>query len=121
VHVSGRAAALGVLLFALTLAYAFPLRTYLAQQAEIAQLEEDQRAQRERIQALVDEVARWDDEEYVKDQALARFRLVEVNKQVYIVSADPAPATDADPATPASWYEQVWSSVQTADDPPTPS
>jgi cell division protein FtsB len=121
VHVSGRAAALGVLLFVLTLAYAFPLRTYLAQQAEIAQLEEDQRVQRERIQALVEQVARWGDEEYVKDQALRRLQLVEVNEQVYIVSMEQPPADQGGPATPPSWYEQVWSSVQTADDPPLPS
>jgi hypothetical protein len=54
---------LGVVLLALMLAYAYPLRVYFAQQAEIAALEAGQREQRERIQRLAEEVARWNDDE----------------------------------------------------------
>ena len=101
-------------------AYAYPLRVYLAQQAEIAQLEEDQRAQRERIRQLADEVARWNDDEYVKAQARARLQLVEVGERVYVVGFEsPPPEAEGTDPTPRPWYEQVWTSVQTADDPPT--
>ena len=121
VRISGRAAALGVVLFALLLAYAYPLRVYLAQQAEIARLEADQREQRERIQRLADEVARWNDDEYVKDQALQRLLLTEVGSRVYVVGIDPTVSDEpADDTPPPPWYEQVWTSVQTADEPPTP-
>jgi cell division protein FtsB len=116
----GRAAALGVVLFGLVLAYAYPLRVYLAQQAEIARLESDAAAQRERIQALADEVARWNDDEYVKAQARKRLLLVEVGEQIYVVGVDPTPTEEEADVTPPAWYEQVWTSVQTADDPPTP-
>jgi hypothetical protein len=108
-------------LLALTLAYAYPLRVYFAQQAEIAQLEADQRQQRERIQQVADEVARWDDDEYVKDQALQRLLLAEVGEMVYVVGVDTTqPDGGTEVATPPAWYEQLWTSVQTADDPPTP-
>ena len=117
----GRAAALGVVLFGLVLAYAYPLRVYLAQQAEIARLEADAAAQRERIQALADEVARWNDDEYVKAQARKRLLLVEVGEQIYVVGVDPTPTEEETDVTPPAWYEQVWTSVQTADDPPTPA
>jgi hypothetical protein len=104
------------------LAYAYPLQVYLAQQAEISQLEADQRAQREHIQQLSDEVKRWnEDDEYVKDQALQRFLLTEIGDRVYVVGVDPATADGVDePAPPPPWYDQLWTSVQTADNPPTP-
>jgi cell division protein FtsB len=118
VRVSGRAATLGVVLLVLLLSYAYPLRMYLAQQAEISRLESSQRAQRQHIQDLSDEVARWQDPEYVKDQALQRFMLVEVGQQVYVVGSDPAETSGGAKANVPSWYQQVWTSVQTADDPP---
>ncbi len=118
-RVSGRVAALGAVLFALTLAYAYPLRVYLAQQAEIARLEADQAAQRERIRQLVDDIAKWNDEEYIKEQARDRFLLVEVGEQLYVFGTVPGEDDEEGEVTSPPWYEQVWTSVQTADDPPT--
>jgi len=119
-HVSRRAAVLAAVLLILSLTYADRLRVYLAQQAEIHRLEADQKAQRERIQQLTDEVNKWNDPEYVAQQARDRLQLVHVGEQVYLVGVDPAAGGSTTPATPKPWYEQVWSSVQTADDPPTP-
>lgn len=118
IRVSGRAAALGVLLFALTLAYAYPLRVYLAQQAEVSQLEADQRAQREHIEQLTEQIARWNDDEYVIAQARSRLQLVRAGEQVYVVGVDPSTNVDSGTPPPSTWYQQVWSSLQTADDPP---
>jgi cell division protein FtsB len=87
----GSCAALGLLLLALTMAYAYPLRVYLAQQAEIRQLESDQRAQREHIQQLVEQVARWNDEDYVVAQARARLQLVRAGERIYVVGVDRRP------------------------------
>jgi cell division protein FtsB len=118
-RVSARVAALGAVLFALTLAYAYPLRVYLAQQAEIARLEADQAAQRERIRQLVEDIAKWNDEEYIKEQARDRFLLVEVGEQLYVFGTVPGEDDEQGEVTSPPWYEQVWTSVQTADDPPT--
>ncbi len=118
IRISGRAAALGLLLLALILAYAYPLRVYLAQQAEIRKLESDQRAQREQIQQLVEQVDRWNDEDYVIAQARARLQLVRVGERVYVVGVDPTTVGESGEAAKPAWYQQVWSSVQTADDPP---
>src|SRR5215212_55888 len=59
-RLTGRAAVLGMVLVGLLLAYAYPVRVYLAQQAEIAGLEQQQREQRDRIAGLADERAKWD-------------------------------------------------------------
>jgi hypothetical protein len=112
---------LGVVLFGLVLAYAYPLRVYLAQQAEIARLEADTAARREHIQALAEEVARWNDDEYVKAQARKRLLLVKVGEQIYVIGVDPTTSEEEGDTTPPTWYEQVWTSVQTADDPPAPA
>ncbi len=117
--ISGRAFVLGVLVIGFTVAYAYPLRVYLAQQAEIAKLEEDTAAQRQHIQELADEVARWNDDEYIKLKARERFRLVEVGEKTYVVGTAETPAEQTGDPTPPPWFEQVWTSVQAADDPPT--
>jgi cell division protein FtsB len=108
-----------VLVIGFTVAYAYPLRVYLAQQAEIAKLEEDTAAQRQHIQELADEVARWNDDEYIKLKARERFRLVEVGEKTYVVGTDETETEQAGDPTPPPWFEQVWTSVQAADDPPT--
>jgi len=117
-RVSGRAAALGVLLIALTLAYAYPLRVYLAQQSQIDQMETAQQEQRQRIQDLTDQLARWNDDEFVIAQARSRLQLVRAGERLYVIGVESAPAGAPAGGAPAPWFQQLWSSVQTADDPP---
>ena len=55
------------------------------------------------------------------EQALQRLLLTEVGSRVYVVGIDPTAADQPDDdAPPPPWYEQVWTSLQTADEPPTP-
>src|SRR5690348_10924202 len=56
---TGRATALALVLGALLLAYAYPMRIYLNQQAQIAALESSEAAQRERIKEKQTQVAKW--------------------------------------------------------------
>src|SRR5262249_48371176 len=74
---TGRAAALGLVLLALMLAYAYPVRLYLNQRAQIQQLELSQAQQRATIGQLAAESAKWKDPAYIKAQARARFQMVE--------------------------------------------
>jgi len=120
VRFSGRAAALGLLLLGLMLAYAFPVRTYLAQQAEIDRMEKAQIEQHKRIQELTDQLARWDDDAYVAAQARSRLHLVRKGEQLYVVTAEPQTTGTNAPAPAAPWFSQVWTSVQAADDPSGP-
>jgi cell division protein FtsB len=115
--VSGRAAALGLLLLALTLAYAYPVRVYLAQQAEINQLQSSQAAQRQRIADLKAQIARWNDPNFIITQARERLQLVRRGEVLFVVQADPASSGPANPPADSSWMSQVWSNVQGADHP----
>jgi hypothetical protein len=43
---------------------------------------------------------------------------VRAGERVYVVGVDPTTTGEPGDAAKAAWYEQLWSSVQTADDPP---
>ncbi|HLT12225.1 MAG TPA: septum formation initiator family protein [Micromonosporaceae bacterium] len=119
-RVTGRTAIVATLLVALVLAYAYPVRVYLAQQAEIAQLEADQAEQRQRIQDLAERLERWNDPEYVIAQARQRLQMVRQGELLYVVGAPPTPES-GEPATEGgAWFEQVWSNLRAADDPAAP-
>ncbi len=116
-RVSGRAAAIGLLLVAFTLAYAYPVRIYLSQQAEIGRLEVSQTQQRQRIADLQARIARWDDPDYVITQARSRLQLVRKGELIYVVKTEPDPPGAPGAAPDSSWFTQLWSTVQGADNP----
>lgn len=126
-RLTGRAVVLAVVLLALAMSYVFPLRVYLAQQAEISQLRADQAAQRAHIDALATEAALWRDEDYIRIQARKRLYFGEPGEILLIPQwpgeAEPPPATGPDPADPAEppatpttpWWDTLWTSVESAD------
>jgi cell division protein FtsB len=120
-RISARTATLVLLLLALVFAYAYPVRVYLAQQAEIDRLEQAQSDQRRRIQQLTEQLKKWDDEQYVVSQARRRLHYVREGELFYVVGTD-TPADGGAPAdgSDASWLRQLWSSVQAVDNPPVP-
>jgi cell division protein FtsB len=118
---TGRAAVLGLVLLCLLLAYAYPVREYLSQQAEISALQSSQANQQEKIQQLKEHAAKWNDPEYVISIARQRLHMTLPGEKTYVV-IDPSRATSADggttPATPPAkrpWYGKLWSSVEAAD------
>jgi cell division protein FtsB len=120
-HLSGRAAALILVLLALVAAYAFPVRQYLAQRAEISRLQSDQAAQRQRIADLNEKYARWSDPDYVNTQARTRLQFVPPGATLYyIVKPEPDPTAGAAAGDQQSFLRQMWSSVQAADHPTAP-
>lgn len=115
---------LALLCLGLLASAALPLREYLAQRQDIAALEEQQSATRDRIAALEAERERLQDPAYVAAEARRRLHFVLPGETAYVVLA---PQESAAPATPARsrqapWYSQVWGSVEQADRPaPSPA
>jgi len=117
-RLTGRAAALCLVLLALMLAYAYPVRLYLKQEAQIQQLQDAQAAQRARIRSLSAQSAEWNDPAYIKAQARARFFMVTPGTKTYVVQNAPTPAPSTPPKTANQpWYGQLWSNLRSADDP----
>lgn len=108
-------AALGLALSAVALSLAYPLRTYVAQQAAEAQAVVEQQELQERIDDLTAQVDALQDPAYVRIEAKRRLQYVQPSDTVYVVKlpesaltaddiVDELPATDTssgvdDPAT----------------------
>jgi cell division protein FtsB len=116
---TGRAAVLIIVLVSLALAYTYPVRVYLAQESKISKMQAGQAAQAKRIGGLSEEVAKWQDDEYVRTQARERLFYVRPGEVPLLVYSDPAAAArDAGKPLPAEapdrWYDTLWSSVAAA-------
>lgn len=116
---TGRAAILALVLSALVLAYAYPVRTYLAQRAEIERLSESQDAQRKRIAGLEKELAKWDDPEYVRAQARSRLHYIRPDEVPYVVIDSDKGKSGRNAGKPAGagtpWHERMWGSIAATD------
>jgi cell division protein FtsB len=117
---TGRATILIVVFVALALAYTYPLRVYLAQESQIAQLEAHQAAQRELIAQKSQDLQKWQDPEYLRAQAREKLFYVRQGDTTLVVTNDPAGAAaeagqNAPAAAPDRWYDTLWSSVRAAD------
>ena len=121
-RLTGRAAVLVAVLIALALAYTYPIRVYLNQQSDIAEMESAQAAQRAKIKELQDEAALWKDPNFIKTQARSRFFMVLPGEELLILLSDPdgaardagLPPPGAKPPEPDPWYDTLWSSVEAA-------
>jgi hypothetical protein len=87
-------------------------------------MEAAQAAQKQKINGLAEEAAKWQDNEYVRIQARERLFYVRPGEVPLLVMNDPVGAArDAGknpPAAPAaSWYDTLWSSVAAANAEPT--
>ncbi|SCG42066.1 FtsB family cell division protein [Micromonospora inositola] len=119
---TGRATVLFAVLIALALAYTYPVRVYLDQQADIERMEASQADQRRLIEDLSAEAAKWQDPAYIETQARERFFMGKPGETLLVVLSDPeGAAKDAGkgakpgpPKAPDPWYDTLWSSVQAA-------
>jgi len=117
---TGRATVLIVVFVALALAYTYPLRVYLAQESQIAQLEADQARQRQVIEQKSQDLEKWKDPEYVRAQAREKLFYVRPGETALMVMTNPNGAAqqsgrNGPAAAPDRWYDTLWSSVQAAD------
>jgi cell division protein FtsB len=124
---TGRAAVLGLVVCALVLSLAYPLKEYLAQRGQLAQLAQQRRAAEQRVTALEERRHQLSDPAYVKAQARKRLQYVLPGESVYVVVTPSPTAAPPAPATPlpsvgssGSWYDRLWETVRTADGAPPP-
>ncbi|GAA3231447.1 septum formation initiator family protein [Streptomyces sp. XM83C] len=116
-RLTGRAALLALVLCSLIVALAYPIRQYVSQRAEIADLERQKQQAKERVEQLRDLKARWQDDAYAEQQIRRRLHYVMPGETGYVV-IDPA-ATRTEPADSRAadrpWYSNVWDGVDKAD------
>ncbi|GAB7108898.1 FtsB family cell division protein [Streptomyces phaeofaciens] len=116
-RLTGRAALLALVLCTLIVALAYPMRQYVSQRAEIADLEREKQQASERVEQLRDTKARWQDDAYAEQQIRQRLHYVMPGETGYIViDPDAAKQSRADlGAADRPWYSNVWDGVDKSD------
>lgn len=116
---TSRAAILALVVCVIALSLAYPLREYIAQRAQIAQLQDD----RARMEASLVELREREQElsrdDYVEREARARLHYQYPGEIAYIVippDAEDDGEAETGPSEP--WFTTLWRSVEDADSPP---
>jgi cell division protein FtsB len=118
---SGRLLALAVVMIAITVMLAPTVKIYVDKSAEIAALEADIAARKAEQNSLKQQVSRWQDPNYVKQQARDRINMVMPGETGYWVfgSDEPAGTSSGQAGTgsaedPANlpWVDALWESIR---------
>lgn len=117
---TGRALVLALVVVALFLALAVPVRSWFAQRAEIAQLRADVAASQQRVEELRIEQERWEDPAFIAAEARRRLHFVLPGEIGYValgaqMTQEEAAALASAAAAP--WYATLWRAVRQTDDP----
>jgi len=127
-NLTWRAAAVAVVLVVLIASYLQSLIVYVDQQRQIATTQQANAATQANIDSMRNEITRWQDPSYVKAQARERLGWAVPGDIGYVVvgpngqpvaSGASITQTGALPAGEhaPTWFDQMWGSVKTADDP----
>ncbi|GAB1821195.1 FtsB family cell division protein [Herbidospora sp. RD11066] len=117
-QLTGRAAILAVVVCAIAMSLAYPVREFLAQRRQIAQLEQQQAKALSDLRSLEEERKRLEDPEYIKRAAREKLHFCEPGAHCYGVLEDKTKTSAATgPRKPAvsPWYISLWQSVEAAD------
>jgi cell division protein FtsL len=114
---TGRAALLAVVLCAIALSLAYPVREYIAQSRQIGQLEAQRQAITAQVNALRSEQQQLSSPAYVQQQARDNLHMCLPSQTCYVIvnGGKPAGRARRAPAAAPAWYQRLWTSVQQAD------
>ena len=118
-RLTGRAAVLAVVICAIALSLAYPVREYIAQRQQIDQLLAHRQTMSEQVKALQQEATALGQPSYIEQQAEAQLHMCFPSEQCYEVISGPTPSAST-PRKPAQspWYAKLWQSVQRANQEP---
>jgi cell division protein FtsL len=119
-RLTGRAAVLAVVICAIALSLAYPVREYMAQRQQIDQLVAQQQTMLSQVKSLQAEQAKLSDKSYIEQLARQELDMCFPGAQCYVVEGShPLTSTvRSQPAGPGPWYAKLWQSVQQADSAP---
>uniref|UniRef100_A0AAU1I2N3 Septum formation initiator family protein n=1 Tax=Streptomyces sp. NBC_00180 TaxID=2903632 RepID=A0AAU1I2N3_9ACTN len=116
-RLTGRAALLALVVCTMVVALAYPIRQYVSQRAEIADMQQEKEDAAQRVEQLRDVKARWQDDAYAEQQIRLRLHYVMPGETGYIV-IDPNAAKQSRAELGAAdrpWYANIWDGVDKAD------
>ena len=113
---TSRAAVLAVVLCAIALSLAYPVREYIAQRRQVDQLQAERQSLTTQLRQLQQQQGRLNDPGYIEQLARNQLHLCMRGATCYVVVGGQSGHSGAQ-ATAASltpWYERLWQSVQQA-------
>ena len=114
-HFTGRAAVLAIVLCAIALSLAYPVREYIAQREQIDQLLAQGVQIQSQQQRLESERSLLHSPAYIAQQARDRLHMCLPTQMCYeIIGSSAKPKDVAARVAEAPWYARLWSSVQQA-------
>jgi cell division protein FtsB len=117
---TSRALVLAGILVVLGLGMAVPMRSWLAQQAELDALRVEVEQAREQVADLEVQQQRWEDPAFIAAQARERLMLIFPGEIGYVAIDTTAPSQDpvlAEEVVDQAWFERLWTQVRIADRP----
>jgi cell division protein FtsL len=115
-RLTSRAAVLAVVICAIALSLAYPVREYIAQRRQIDQLQAERQMLSGQLRALQHQQQRLADPAYIEQLARNTLHMCLRGQTCYVVigghTARRGTASAAASLTP--WYERLWQSVQQA-------
>jgi cell division protein FtsB len=116
-RLTGRAAVLAVVICAIALSLAYPVREYIAQRQQIDYMVAQQQTMLAQVKSLEGQQAKLSSRSYIEQLAQQELDMCFPGTQCYIVEGrQPSISTARSPKPgPAPWYAKLWQSVQQAD------
>ncbi|MEU1898917.1 septum formation initiator family protein [Nocardiopsis dassonvillei] len=116
---TSRAAILALVVCVIALSLAYPLREYIAQRAQLAELREERARMEQSVQDLRQREEEMTQDAYVEREARVRLHYQYPGETAYIVippDSEDEGEDDTGPSEP--WFTTLWRSVEEADSPP---
>jgi cell division protein FtsB len=116
-RLTSRAAVLAVVICAIALSLAYPVREYIAQSRQIDQLLAQRQVMLTQLRSLQHEQQRLNDPAYIEQLARDRLHFCLTGQTCYVIigAGSRHGAGHATLAGGTPWYERLWHSVQQAD------
>jgi cell division protein FtsB len=113
---TSRAAVLAVVICAVALSLAYPVREYIAQRRQIDQLVAERQMTLAQLRTLQRQQQRLNDPAYVEQLARDKLHFCMTGQTCYVIIGAPGSgAAAAARAAGTPWYDRLWHSVQQAD------
>jgi len=116
-RLTSRAAVLAVVICAIALSLAYPVREYIAQRRQIDELVAEQQMMQAQVKSLIAERDRYSNRVYVEQTAEQELHMCLPGATCYVIengqSVIGVPKQARPPSAP--WYAKLWHSVQQSD------
>jgi cell division protein FtsB len=115
-RLTSRAAVLAVVICAIALSLAYPVRAYVAQRRQIDELVAEQQMMQATVKSQLAKSGQYTDPAFIKQLAQSELHMCMPGADCYIVEDGQSVISTPRPSLPgpAPWYSKLWHSVEQA-------